>query len=124
MSDKKVTGILGKDGKITISAQLTSEFTPVTRANGDSTPLQKGRINIVDAESGEAEGFSGGSGKSASEIYRDAGEACGRDCRDDPRKDQISHLVPAGKKDMEAGKVLVTEGTGRNTQLDISARHV
>ena len=52
MSDKKVTGILGKDGKITISAQLTSEFTPVARANG--VPLEKGRINIVDAESGEA----------------------------------------------------------------------
>src|SRR5699024_11082609 len=86
-----------------------------------SAPLCKEQLN---AESGEAEGFSGGSGKSASEIYRDAGEACGRDCRDDPRKDQISHLVPAGKKDMEAGKVLVTEGTGRNTQLDISARHV
>lgn len=54
MSDKKVTGVLGKDGKVTISAQLTSDFTPVTRANGDTQPLQKGRINIVDAESGEA----------------------------------------------------------------------
>lgn len=37
-----------------------------------SAPLCKEQLN---AESGEAEGFSGGSGKSASEIYRDAGEA-------------------------------------------------
>ena len=46
-NNKTVNAVLGKDGKIEISAQLLDDFTPVNRATG--TPLRKARLNIVDS---------------------------------------------------------------------------